>query len=89
MDLPAVNTPIKLTWFDSTSLSGWHYFNKDETPDSTPRLQISRGLLVGVGPVAITLASTESPPSALDADRGYMHLLIVPRGCILAVEEIP
>lgn len=89
MTLPEVNTPVKVTWLDTTSLAGWHYFHEGEIPDSTPRRQITRGVLVGVGEKALTLAFTISPQSLLDSTTGLMNLLIVPVGCVEDVQVIP
>jgi hypothetical protein len=85
---PKIGTPVKVTWLDSTSLPGWHYFHEGQLVDSRPRRQISRGLLVGVGTVAITLAHTVGPRSLLDSTEGLLDLLIVPKGAITALQVI-
>ena len=89
MKIPAIGSSVKLEWFDTTSLPGWHYFHKGEPIDTSPRLQISRGVLVAAGPVAITIAGTVSPMGALDSKTGCMDLLIIPRGCVTRVQVIP
>lgn len=89
MKFPALNTPVRVEWTDTTSLPGWHYLHAGESLDSTPRYQISRGVLVAVGPVAVTLASTISPMGVLDSTTGLMDLLIIPKGAITRVLAIP
>lgn len=89
MQIPPINTAVKLQWLDSTRLPGWHYFKATEKVDTTPRLMVSRGLLVGSDELAVALTGTVTPRSALDTDEGYADILIVPRGCIVSVEEIP
>lgn len=88
MKLPPLNTAVRVDWIDTTSLKGWHWLHAGDVVDSTPRLQISRGVLVGTGPEAITLAHTISPRSELDSTLGLMDLLIVPRLCITKIQVI-
>jgi hypothetical protein len=87
--LPALNTAVRVEWLDTTSLKGWHWLHEGEGVDSSPRLQISYGVLVGVGPEALTLAHTISPMGPLDSTLGLMDLLILPRGCVTKVQVIP
>lgn len=86
---PALNTPIRVDWLDTTSATGWHYLHVGDVVDSFPRVQISRGVLVGVGAEAITIASTISPRGSLDSTEGLMDLLIIPKGCVTRVQVIP
>jgi hypothetical protein len=89
LKFPPLNTAVRISWLDTTSLPGWHYTPEDETVDSTPRQMLSLGYLVGQGPVAITLSHTISPQGVMDSKTGRMDLLIIPRGCITRVQALP
>jgi len=84
--LPPRNTPLKVTWFDSTSLPGWNYSTDDQSIDFAPRKIVTMGILIGVNPVAILVAGSYSEPLVRGGQAGHLDALVIPRGCILAVE---
>lgn len=87
--LPSLNTAVRVEWLDTTSLKGWHWLHEGEVVDSSPRLQISYGVLVGESPDALTLAHTVSPMGPLDSTTGLMDLLILPKGTVTKVQVLP
>jgi hypothetical protein len=89
LDIPALNTDVRIKWLDTTSLKGWHWLHPGDTVDSSPRLQVSLGVLVGASPQALTLAHTISPRGELDSTLGLMDLLILPLGCVTEVQVLP
>jgi hypothetical protein len=70
-------------WTDSSFIRGWQY------PDAggvlpEPRQIRSLGWLVAIADDAIVLA-----PSQTRDEAGVLNSLAIPRGCIVAFEEVP
>ena len=86
--LPAKNTPLKVTWLDSTALPGWNYSTEDQTIDFAPRKIVTMGILIGVNPVAILVAGSYSEPLVRGGTAGHLDALVIPRGCILKAEPL-
>lgn len=86
---PALDTPVKIEWLDSTSEPGWHYLKVGEKVEAEPRLQISRGVLMAISPTAVTIAGSISPRGPLDLTVAYLDPMTIPKGCITHVQVIP
>jgi len=88
--MPSLGSPVRVDWFDSVDMPGWHYFSPAEKLDFglRPAMQ-TRGVLIAEDELSISIATTISPRGPTDLKEGYMDVLAIPRGCILSVKVIP
>lgn len=79
-----------MDWLDSVSQPGWHYFGPDEDLNFELRDAMqTRGVLVAVDSLSLTVATTIAPRGLNSTRDGYLDVLTIPRGCVVAIKVIP
>jgi len=89
LKIPAIGSPVLVSWNDSVDSPGWQYVMPGEKLDVSlrPAMQ-TRGVLIAVDVDSLAVASTIAPRGPNDLKEGYLGVLTIPRGCLVGVKVI-
>lgn len=89
LKLPPLRSLISVNWIDTTTYSGWRHHNPERPVNFSPRRMTTVGFLMGSNPVGIYVVPTLSSPDAESSAEGHLDGLVLPRGCIVSLRELP